>query len=160
MSQRPANAVAGSATPGVAARIRALRIRAGKSQVQLARELGIDIAWYADLERRDEELADTLTIFKAMELASLVGVTLFELVNQPAVAARIAITTLPDKVVTAMKRDGVSVRQLEKDLGFDLHGFLASPIRAATELPIAFFQQLSARLGINWLALIPDQSDD
>jgi hypothetical protein len=90
----------------------------------------------------------------------LVGVTLFELVNQPAVAARIAITTLPDKVVTAMKRDGVSVRQLEKDLGFDLHGFLASPIRAATELPIAFFQQLSARLGINWLALIPDQSDD
>jgi transcriptional regulator with XRE-family HTH domain len=81
---------------GTAARIRGLRIRAGKSQAEMSQRLGLNPAWYSDLEKRDDELASTLTIFKAMELASIFGVTLHELLDEPPVAdERIALMELP-----------------------------------------------------------------
>jgi DNA-binding XRE family transcriptional regulator len=71
---------------GLAARLRAIRVRAGKSQAEIAQRLGLNEAWYADLEQRDGELAASLTLFKAMELASLFGVTLHELIGAPIIA--------------------------------------------------------------------------
>ena len=38
---------------GPAARIRGLRIRAGKSQAEMSQLLELNPAWYADLEYRD-----------------------------------------------------------------------------------------------------------
>lgn len=142
----------------IAARVRAFRIRAGKSQAEMAQRLGLNIAWYADLETRDDELASTLTMFKAMELASIFGVTLHELLDEPPVAdERIPIMELPDRILVHAKREGLSVEQLEKQVGWELHEFLGSPVQLAAEFPILFFQALAAALGINWLALVPDE---
>lgn len=141
---------------GIAARIRASRIRAGKSQADLARTLDLNIAWYADLEARDEEFASTLTMFKAMELASILGVPLHELLDAPPVAGeRIALMGLPDRILAHAKRAGISVEQLEGRVGWELREFLASPVQSAAEMPIEFFQAIAAALGINWLALVP-----
>jgi transcriptional regulator with XRE-family HTH domain len=143
-----------------AARVRALRIRAGKSQTEMAERLGLNVAWYADLERKDDQLAQTLTLFKAMELASLLGVTVHELLDQPAVAQRIAILELPDRILDYARDAGISIEKLEENLGSDLSDFLASPLQSASELPILFFQKLATVLRLNWLALIPDESND
>ncbi len=144
---------------GVAPRIRALRIRAGKSQADMAQRLGLNIAWYADLESRDEELASTLTMFKAMELASLLGVTLHELLDEPPVTGeRIALTDLPAHILAHAKREGLCVEQMEARLGWELREFLDSPIALAAELPIQFFQAFAATLGIDWLALVPEET--
>lgn len=144
---------------GVATRIRALRIRAGKSQAGMARRLGLNIAWYADLESRDEELASTLTMFKAMELASLLGVTLHELLDEPPVADEpIGFMDLPGRILAQAKREGLSVEQMEERVGWELRDFLDAPIASAAELPIQFFQAVAATLGINWLALVPEET--
>ena len=144
---------------GIAARIRALRIRAGKSQADMAQRLDLNIAWYADLEKRDDELASTLTLFKAMELASIFGVTLPELMDEPAGAVeRVELIELPGRIKAHLKRNGISIGQLEEQVGWELQDFLGSPIQSAAELPIGFLQALAATLGINWLALIPDET--
>jgi hypothetical protein len=93
-----------------------------------------------------------------MELASLFGVTLHELLDEPPVAdERIPIMELPDRILVHAKREGLSVEQLEKRVGWELHEFLGSPVQLAAEFPILFFQALAAALGINWLALVPDE---
>jgi DNA-binding XRE family transcriptional regulator len=144
---------------GIAARIRAMRIRAGKSQAEMAQRLGLNIAWYADLEARDDELTSTLTIFKAMELASIFGVTLPALLDEPPVADElIALMELPDRILAHAKREGISIEQLEERMGWELREFLGAPVQLAAEFPILFFQALAAALGINWLALIPEET--
>ncbi len=144
---------------GTAARLRALRIRAGKSQAGIAQSLGLNDAWYADLESGDDELAATLTMFKAMELASLLGVPLHELFDAPPPASeRLSLVDLPERIVAHAKRSGKSVAQLEERIGWELRDYLRSPVQAAAELPILFFQAVAAELGINWLALVPDEA--
>ena len=144
---------------GPAARIRGLRIRAGKSQAEMSQLLELNPAWYADLEHRDEELASTLTIFKAMELASIFGVSLHELLGAPPIAhERIVLMELPERIIAHAKREAISIEQLERQVGWELREFLASPVQMAAEFPVQFFQVLAAALGINWLALIPDEN--
>ena len=144
---------------GIAARVRAFRVRAGKSQAEMAQRLELNEAWYADLERHDDELASTLTIFKAMEMVSILGVTLAELLDEPAALAdeRIALIDLPDRILAHASRKRISVAQLEEQIGWELQDFVDAPVRSAAGLPIRFFQALAAALGINWLALVPDQ---
>jgi len=144
---------------GTAARIRAYRIRAGKSQADLAKSLDLNVAWYADLESRDEELAATLTMFKAMELASILGAPLHELLDEPPVTGEgMALIELPDHILAYAKYAGISLEQLEEQIGWELRNFIAHPIQGATELPIRFFQAVATLLGINWLRLVPDES--
>ena len=146
---------------GTAARIRAYRIRAGKSQADLAKSLDLDIAWYADLESRDDELAATLTIFKAMELASILGVQLHELLDAPPITGKgMTVIELPDHILAYAKHAGISVEQLGEQIGWELRNFIAHPIQGATELPIRFFQTVATLLGIDWLLLVPDESQD
>ena len=143
---------------GIAARIRALRVRAGKSQAHVAGSLGLNSAWYADLETRDDELAATLTMFKAMELASLLDVSLHDLFDAPAAGnAHLPLIDLPDRITAHAKRARMSIEQLEEKTGWDLREFLASPVQAAAELPILFFQAVATELGMNWLILVPDE---
>jgi transcriptional regulator with XRE-family HTH domain len=142
---------------GVSARIRAFRIRAGKSQADVARMLDLNIAWYADLEARDEEFASALTMFKAMELAAILGVPLHELVDEPAYADQpLALIDLPQRIVAHAAREHISLEQLENRVGWELREFIAAPVQSAAEMPIEFFQAVAAALGINWLALVPD----
>ena len=144
-----------------AARIRAYRIRAGKSQADLAKSLDINIAWYADLESRDDELAATLTMFKAMELASMLGVKLHELLGAPPITGKgMTLIEVPDHILAYAKHAGISVAQLEEQIGWELRNFIAHPIQGATELPIRFFQTVATLLGIDWLLLVPDESQD
>jgi transcriptional regulator with XRE-family HTH domain len=144
---------------GTAAQIRALRIRAGKTRAEMAKTLGLNEAWYADLEQRDEELASTLTLFQAMELASALGVSLRDLVpGSPEPDAHIPFMELPDRIRAQISRDGVSIEQFEDQVGWELVQFLDSPLQAATELPIVFFQAIATYLGIDWLALVPEEN--
>jgi DNA-binding XRE family transcriptional regulator len=141
---------------GTAAQIRALRIRAGKTRAEMAKTLGLNEAWYADLEQRDEELASTLTLFQAMELASALGVGLRDLVEGSPAAELIPLMELPDLIRARMSRDGLSIEELEDKIGWELKPFLDSPLQGAAEFPIVFLQAIAMYLGINWLALVPE----
>src|SRR5258706_6141727 len=98
---------------GIAARIRAFRVRAGKSQAEMAQSLGLNLAWYADLEARDDELVSTLTMFKAMELASIFGVPFHELLDAPPSAQRISLIDLPDRITAYARHARIPQEELQ-----------------------------------------------
>lgn len=147
---------------GTAARIRNYRVRAGKSAREVARHVGINDAWYGDLEHDDEQLTSSLTLFQAIELASALGVRLHMLLGEdapPADAGR-SLTDLPALIDAHLARNGLSIEKFERTVGWALRDFIDSPLQAAAETPISFLQALTAALGIDWLALVPDDHGD
>ncbi len=142
---------------GTAERIRTFRIRAGRSKDDVVQRLGLNPAWYEDLERNDAELASTLTLFQTLDLASLLGVHVHELFpNRGAPASRIDLIDLPALVETHLAARGVSLLQLERHAGWPLEDFMRAPVQSAAELPLAFLQSLAATLGFDWLTLVPE----
>jgi transcriptional regulator with XRE-family HTH domain len=145
---------------GTAAQIRALRIGAGRSKAEMVERLGLNAAWYEDLEAKDDELPATLTLFQGMELAALLGVTLGDLFSAAgAPAARIALVELPERMRAQMAREHISVEDYEERAGWSVSDFLDAPLQAAATLPILFFQSIASVLGVDWLTLIPDSED-
>ncbi|HEY4368850.1 MAG TPA: hypothetical protein VGN07_16565 [Steroidobacteraceae bacterium] len=124
---------------------------------QVAERLGLNDAWYQDLEQNDAELAATLTLFQAIELASLLSVRLQDLLGaDSSTVESIALLELPSRIEAQVAQQGISMQEFEEQIGWGLEEFLQSPIRVAAELPIAFLQDLAAALGIHWFALIPE----
>lgn len=143
---------------GTAQKIRFFRVRAGKSVPQIAVDLGLNEAWYRDLESYDDELASTLTLPQALQLASLLGVRLHELVaDATPCVPEIGLLDLPPMIAAHLAHEGLSIEELEERVGWELQEFLQSPVKAAAELPIKFLQDISGALGIDWLSLVPGE---
>jgi hypothetical protein len=146
---------------GTAAQIRNHRVRAGKSPGQVARQLGLNDAWYGDLERHDDELVSTLSVFQAMELASALNVRLRELLGEQAAPGEgIPLIDLPARIKAHVAGKGMSIEQFEEEIGWGLQEFLQSPAKVAAESPIVFLQAVAKPLGIDWLSLVPEELAD
>src|SRR5262245_8663944 len=138
--------------------IRAFRVRAGMSAQEVSTALGLNEAWYRDLESYDDELASTLTLFQAAQLAALLGVRLRDLVEENASSVeKVDLIDLPAVVERHLVREGPSREEFESLVGWELQDFLESPIASAAELPIAFLRDLSNHLGVSLLALLPEE---
>jgi len=146
---------------GTAAQVRSFRVRAGKSRTDVAQHLGINAAWYDDIELHDDELVSTLTLFQAMSLAAFLGVTLRELLGAGCClpGQAIALLTLPDRIRVHAAGQSLSLDQLADQVGWALDEFMASPLKGAAELPLIFLQALAGPLGINWVCLIPPETE-
>jgi transcriptional regulator with XRE-family HTH domain len=143
---------------GIAETIRAYRVRAGKSAKQVASDLGINDAWYRDLETYDDELASTLTLFQAKHLALLLGVELSQLLIENEQAGRkVGLLDLPSTVRKHIEAENLSIEEFENLVGWEMKGFLESPVAAAAEMPIAFLRDLSNLLGVSLLSLLVDE---
>ncbi|HTE42757.1 MAG TPA: hypothetical protein VK629_18190 [Steroidobacteraceae bacterium] len=124
----------------------------------MATDLGLNEAWYSDLESSDDELAATLTMFQAQQLASLLGVRLHDLLAESTGSdEKIALLDLPAMVAAHIAREAISIEEFEERLGWELQEFLESPVKVAAALPIVFLQALSRELGIHWLSLLPEE---
>jgi transcriptional regulator with XRE-family HTH domain len=142
---------------GTAVRVRGLRVRAGKSKSDVAERLGLNAAWYDDLEHDDDALVSTLTLFQAIDLACVLGVGLAELVgDDPPPDERLPLMELPARIRDHLAREGLALETFEGRVGWPLGDFLDSPLTVTAEVPVAFLQALSANLGVDWLALIPE----
>jgi transcriptional regulator with XRE-family HTH domain len=142
-----------------AARLRALRIRAGKSRLEVAQSIGLNPAWYNDLEQNEGELAATLTLFQAMQLASLLGVQIRDLFEAaPAATSPITLVDLPQRIRMHAAAMGIGIERLESVIGWSLQDFMDSPVQVTAELPIAFLIAVAGELGIDWLSLAPETS--
>ena len=143
---------------GTATQIRNYRVRAGKSASEVASQLGLNESWYYDLEHYDDELATTLTLFQSMELASILGVRLRDLVNTDTwTDPSISLTELPPLIEVHVAKVGISIEQFEEQVGWELRELMQSPFKAISESPIIFVQAVAHQLSINWLSLVPDE---
>lgn len=143
---------------GTAARIRNYRVSAGKSPGEVAKHLGLNDAWYDDLEQHDDELVSTLTVFQAIELASALNVRLRELLVEQALPGEdVPLMDLPSRIKAHVARKGMSIEQFEGEVGWELQEFLQSPVKVAAESPIIFLQAVAKPLGVNWLSVVPEE---
>ena len=143
---------------GTAEKIRAFRVRAGKSAADVTAALGLNEAWYRDLETYDDELASTLTLFQASHLASLLGVRLRDLVDENGSSEQqVDLIELPAFVERYLASEQLSREELENLVGWELQDFLASPVAAAAQMPVAFLRDLSGHLGVSLLSLLPEE---
>ena len=136
---------------GTAKRIQELRTRAGKSDVEMARILGMNIHWYYDLEFHDDELVSTLSLAQALRLAAQLAVSLHDLLevtSQP--ADTVLLPELPLRIETFVRSEGISMDEFEDRIGWELASFLAMPVEVALERPVMFLQDLASGLGILW----------
>jgi transcriptional regulator with XRE-family HTH domain len=138
---------------GTANRLRWHRVCAGRSAAEVAEALGIDAAWYADLERDDAGLAATLNVFQALQLAGILNVRLDELTGAPEPGRRVALVELPH--VVRSHAGTHSVAELSAKLGWDVGGFLEAPVETAAAVPLALLQRLAAEVGVDWRYLVP-----
>ena len=65
-----------------AERIQALRVKSGRTEQELASELGLTIHSYSDLEQHDEELESAVSIAQALKLAKLLDTDLLTLLGE------------------------------------------------------------------------------
>lgn len=145
--------------PSTAENIRVARIRAGKSRAEATAHIALNPAWYEDLERRDGELAATLTLFQGVALAELFGLRLADLFGETAPDADpVALQDLPERIRAQAAADGITLDVFERQLGWELGPFMDAPVQLTTELPIAFFRALAEALGVHWLLLVPDDA--
>ena len=130
----------------------------GKSAQEVAADLGINDAWYADLERYDDELASTLTLFQAKHLATLVSAPLSDLlIENEHCARRVSLLDLPALIRTYIEAEQLSLEEFEDLIGWEVERFLESPVASAAEMPIAFLRDLSNHLDVSLLALLVDE---
>lgn len=135
-------------------------MRAGKTREEVARHLDINESWYDDLERRDDELVSTLSLFQAIELAACLGVRLPQLLDsRTSPDSTIGLVKLPDVIRNHLVSNKLSLAQFEELVGWELEDFLKSPIKVAAEAPILFLRDLAGHLGMDWLSLVPEEHD-
>jgi transcriptional regulator with XRE-family HTH domain len=141
---------------GTAARIRSLRVRAGRSQAATAEALGLNGAWYDDLEHRDGELERTLTLFQVSQLASLFGVTVPDLFGCSPPGQRVELIDVPSRIETHVAHHHLRLEDFERVVGWELSDFMRSPVQTAAESPVGFLQAIARSLDIEWLSLVPE----
>ena len=74
-----------------AERIQALRVKAGRSEQELAAELGITLHSYRDLEQHDEEIETAVSIAQALKLANLLQTDLLTLLGETEIPVKMPI---------------------------------------------------------------------
>lgn len=127
----------------------------------MAQSLGLNPAWYDDLEQNEGELASTLTLFQTMQLASLLGVRMRDLFEAgPPTTSSITLVDLPERIRAHASGSGISIETLEDEIGWNVQDFLDSPVPVVAELPIAFLMAIAEQLGIDWLSLAPENDAD
>lgn len=141
---------------GRADRICELRTRLGKSELEMSKLLGINIHWYHALELHDDELESTLSLKKVKHLATLLGVKMGDLIGVSGEATGvIPLEQLPHRIYSCAKSESLSLQQFEDHVGWRLTAFLDDPVEIGLGLPIIFFQDLAAVLGVPWISLLP-----
>jgi len=126
----------------------------------MAHLLGINIHWYYDLERHDDELIATLSLAQALQLATQLGVSLHDMLEvsfRPEDA--VMLQDLPKLIEGHLASDGITVDEFSDRIGWDLARFLAAPVEVGFGLPIMFFQDLADGLGIPWPDVLPVKAD-
>ena len=74
-----------------AERIQVLRLKSGRTEQELASELGLTIHSYSDLERHDEELESAVSIAQALKLAKLLDTDLRALLGETEIPVKMPI---------------------------------------------------------------------
>src|ERR1700744_5984970 len=139
---------------GAAERIQALRLKSGRTELDIASELGLTIHSYADLERYDEELESAVSIAQAIKLAKLLDTDLLALLGETEIPVRMPIARVRSALTAQLGSSGEAKELMEDTLNWDLGPFLDGSEEWTTVYTIEFVRQLATTIGIDWQVLL------
>jgi len=141
-----------------AKRLYLLRERLDKSEVEVARSVGLSVAAYFDLEYRDAELLTGPSVRQVVRLAQVLGVSPLRLLAseffQGGEVARVSFAQLAAEIGDYLPRHALSLADFETQIGRKLGDFLHNP-DVLWDKPVIFIHDVCQPLGIHWLQLIP-----
>jgi hypothetical protein len=136
--------------------IREARERLGIDQWDAADYVGINVAWYFDLEGIDDELTMTISLAEFSRLCGLLHLIPFEVLGGEMPTQRIGPNELCAGILDYCGRHDWSTDDFGEHVGWDVESFMAAPL---TELPkwgLDCLKDVCAPLGYNWIEAIPD----
>jgi transcriptional regulator with XRE-family HTH domain len=144
---------------GIAERIQALRLKSGRTEQELAAELGLTIDSYADLEQHDEELESAVSIAQAVKLARLLDTDLLMLLGETEIPVRMPIARVRAALAAQLGNSAERKELMEDTLNWDLGPFLDGSDAWSTVYTIDFVRQLALAIEVDWQVLLAGIAD-
>jgi transcriptional regulator with XRE-family HTH domain len=147
----------GKQKPGetsTAERIHALRLKSGRTEQELANELGLTVHSYSDLERHDEELESAVSIAQALKLADLLHTELLTLLGETEVPVKMPIARVRSALNAQLGKSAEAKELMEDTLNWDLGPFLEGSLEWTTVYTIDFVRQLATAIEVDWQVLL------
>jgi transcriptional regulator with XRE-family HTH domain len=139
---------------GTAERIQALRVTSGRTEQELASELGLTIHSYSDLEQHDEELESAVSIAQALKLAKLLDTDLLRLLGETESPVKMPIARVRSALNAQLGSSAEAKELMEDTLNWDLGPFLEGSDEWTTVYTIDFVRQLAIAIEVDWQVLL------
>ena len=127
---------------GVAERIRDFRLKSGRTESEMANELGLTIDGYCDLEQYDDELETTISITQALTLARLLRTDLQELLGESKQPVPVKIPAIRALLLAQLAESPGTREALEDEINWDLGPFLDGVDEWMTVYTLDFIRSL------------------
>lgn len=137
-----------------AERIQALRVKLGRTEQELASELGITVHSYCDLEQHDEELESAVSIAQALKLAKLFDMELLTLLGETEIPVKMPIARVRSALSAQLGNSAEAKELMEDTINWDLGPFLEGSEEWTTVYTIDFVRQLARAIEVDWQVLL------
>ena len=139
---------------GTAERIQVLRLKLGRTEQDLASELGMTIHSYSDLEQHDGELESAVSIAQALKLASLLNTDLLTLLGETETPVKMPIARVRSALNAQLGKSAEAKELMEDTINWDLGPFLEGSDEWTTVYTIDFVRQLAIAIEVDWQVLL------
>jgi transcriptional regulator with XRE-family HTH domain len=139
---------------GIADRIGALRLESGRSELELANELGLTVDGYCDLEQQYSELESVLSIAQALKLAKLLGTDLLGLLGEAEQPLKVPIARVRSALVAHLGSSAEAKEAMEDEIDWDLGPFLEGSGEWTSVYTIEFIKKLAMAIEVDWQVVL------
>jgi hypothetical protein len=139
---------------GVADRIGVLRLESGRSELELADELGLTIDGYYDLEQHDSELESVLSITQALKLAQLLGTNVLGLLGEDEQPLKVPIARVRSALAAHLGSSAEAKEALEDVIDWDLGPFLDGSDAWMSVYTIEFIKKMATAIEVDWQVVL------
>jgi transcriptional regulator with XRE-family HTH domain len=139
---------------GIADRIGALRLESGRSELELANELGLTVDGYCDLEQQDSELESVLSIAQALKLATLLGTNVLGLLGEAEQPLKVPIARVRSGLAAHLGSSAEAKEALEDAIDWDLGPFLEGSDAWTSVYTIEFIKKLAIAIEVDWQVVL------
>ena len=139
---------------GIADRIGALRLESGRSELELAKELGLTVDGYCDLEQQDSELESVLSIAQALKLAQLLGSNVLGLLGEAEQPSKVPIARVRSALAAYLGSSAEAKEVMEDELDWDLGPFLEGRDEWLSVYTIEFIKKLAMAIEVDWQVVL------
>jgi transcriptional regulator with XRE-family HTH domain len=150
----------GKLSAGIADRIGALRLEAGRSELELANELGLTIHGYCDLEQDDSEIESVLSIAQVLKLAKLLGTNVMGLLGESEPSMKVPIARVRSALAAHLGNSAEAREALEDVIDWDLGPFLEGSDEWISVYTIGFIKKLAVAIEVDWQIILAGIGND